>query len=241
MSAPQRTVESELSNSPAAKTRRGYFDLLLGASCVILIISNIAATKAVAFGPLPFELPLIGDTILTDGGFFLYPAAYVLGDVLSEVYGFARARRAIVASFIAAAFAAGCFLLTVHLPAAEFYPNQQAFTDVLGPVWQIFAGSLLGYVTGQTLNAWVMVAMKKATAGKALWARMVASTLAGELVDTLIFCTIAASVLGIETAGQFVNYVAIGYIYKCLVEIVLMPISYPVIGWFKRHEKEYAG
>lgn len=71
--------------------RRGYFDLLLGASCVILIISNIGATKGVEFGPLPFELPLIGNTIVTDGGFFLFPLAYVIGDLLSEVYGFKRA------------------------------------------------------------------------------------------------------------------------------------------------------
>lgn len=100
--------------------RRGYFDLLLGASCVILIISNIGATKGVEFGPLPFELPLIGSTIVTDGGFFLFPLAYVIGDLLSEVYGVKRARRAIVSSFAAAAFAALCFLLIVHLPAASF-------------------------------------------------------------------------------------------------------------------------
>lgn len=117
--------------------RRGYFDLLLGASCVILIISNIGATKGVEFGPLPFELPLIGSTIVTDGGFFLFPLAYVIGDLLSEVYGFKRARRAIVASFGSAAFAALCFLLIVHLPAASFYTGQEAFASVLGPVWQI--------------------------------------------------------------------------------------------------------
>lgn len=239
---PAPTPTQTATNSAAALPwagKRTYFDLLLGASCVILIISNIAATKAVAFGPLPFELPLIGNTILTDGGFFLYPLAYVLGDVLSEVYGFKRARRAIIASFLAAAFAAGCFLLTLHLPAADFYENQGAFAAVLGPVWQIFAGSLLGYATGQTLNAWVMVAMKKANNGRFMWLRMIVSTLVGELADTLIFCTIAAPVLGIETTEQFINYVLIGYIYKCLVEVVLMPISYPVIGWFKRHEAEY--
>ena len=203
--------------------RRGYFDLLLGASCVILIISNIGATKGVEFGPLPFELPLIGSTIVTDGGFFLFPLAYVIGDLLSEVYGFKRARRAIVASFGSAAFAALCFLLIVHLPAASFYTGQEAFASVLGP----------------TLNAWVMVAMKKASKGRFLWLRMIVSTLVGELLDTLIFCSIAAPVLGIDTVEAFINYVLIGYIYKCLVEVLLMPISYPIIGWFKRHELEY--
>ena len=106
--------------------RRGYFDLLLAASCVILIISNIGATKGVEFGPLPFDLPVIGNTIVTDGGFFLFPLAYVIGDLLSEVYGFKRARRAIVASFVAAAFAAVCFLVIMYLPAAGFYENQKS-------------------------------------------------------------------------------------------------------------------
>ena len=220
--------------------RRGYFDLLLAASCVILIISNIGATKGVEFGPLPFDLPVIGNTIVTDGGFFLFPLAYVIGDLLSEVYGFKRARRAIVASFVAAAFAAVCFLVIMYLPVAGFYVNQKSFEAVLGPVWQIYAGSLLGYLCGQTLNAWIMVSMKKATKGRFLWLRMILSTLAGELVDTLIFCSIAAPVLGLETLDEaFLNYVLVGYVYKCLVEVILMPISYPVIGWFKRHELEY--
>ena len=165
MSTPAKAPQ-DITTPPWAK-RRSYFDLLLGASCVILIISNIAATKGIEFGPLPFELPPFtnGNFIPSDGGFFLYPLAYVLGDVLSEVYGFKRARRAIIASFVAAAFAAGCFLLTVALPPASYYENQEAFAIILGPVWQIFAGSLLGYLTGQLLNAWVMVAMKKATPG----------------------------------------------------------------------------
>ena len=149
MSTPAKAPQ-DITTPPWAK-RRSYFDLLLGASCVILIISNIAATKGIEFGPLPFELPPFtnGNFIPSDGGFFLYPLAYVLGDVLSEVYGFKRARRAIIASFVAAAFAAGCFLLTVALPPASYYENQEAFAIILGPVWQIFAGSLLGYLTGQ--------------------------------------------------------------------------------------------
>ena len=237
------STESQTTAGTPWSKRRSYFDLLLAASCVILIISNIAATKGVAFGPLPFSVPFImpDGVIITDGGFFLYPLAYVLGDVLSEVYGFKRARRAIVASFVATAFAVLCFVITLNLPAADFYTNQEAFATVLGPVWQIFAGSLLGYLTGQTLNAWVMVAMKKATGGKHLWSRMIGSTLVGELVDTLIFCTIAAPVLGISDIETFISYVLLGYVYKCLVEILLMPISYPVIGWFKKHEAEYVG
>ncbi|WP_424824081.1 VUT family protein, partial [Rothia aeria] len=110
MSTPTNEARPDTTNVPVPWAgKRRYFDLLLGASCVILIISNIAATKSIEFGPLPFEFPPFtnGNFIPSDGGFFLYPLAYVLGDVLSEVYGFKRARRAIIASFVAAAFAAG--------------------------------------------------------------------------------------------------------------------------------------
>ena len=208
-------------------TRRSYFDLLLAASCVILILSNIGATKGVAFG-----------SILTDGGFFLFPLAYVLGDVISEIYGFAKARRAIIASFIAAAAAAASFWLLIALPGADFYENQEALQAVLGPVPLILAGSLLGYLTGQLLNAWVLVKIKGATGGRHLWGRLLGSTLVGELADTLIFCTIAAPIIGISSFSDFLNYVLVGYIYKCAVELLLLPVTYPLIGWFRRNEVE---
>lgn len=208
-------------------TRRSYFDLLLAASCVILILSNIGATKGVAFG-----------SILTDGGFFLFPLAYVLGDVISEIYGFAKARRAIIASFIAAAAAAASFWLLIALPGADFYENQEALQAVLGPVPLILAGSLLGYLTGQLLNAWVLVKIKEATGGRHLWGRLLGSTLVGELADTLIFCTIAAPIIGISSFSDFLNYVLVGYIYKCAVELLLLPVTYPLIGWFRRNEVE---
>ncbi|WP_237203309.1 queuosine precursor transporter [Rothia endophytica] len=220
------------SPSPAgvqfARPARTYFDLLLAASCVLLILSNIGATKAVAFGP-----------ILTDGGFFLFPLAYVLGDIISEVYGFRLARRAIITSFISAAVAALSFWVLISLPSADFYENQDALATVLGPVPLIVGGSLLGYLTGQLLNSWVMVKLKAKTGGKHLWGRLMGSTLVGELADTIIFCSIAAPILGITTFSQFLNYVLVGYVYKCAVEFVLLPITYPVIAWFKRREPSY--
>lgn len=212
-----------------ARPSRTYYDLLLGATAVILILSNIGATKGVAFGP-----------ILTDGGFFLFPLAYVIGDVMSEIYGFKRARRAIITAFVAALFASLCFWIMIKLPGADFYENQAALETVLGPVPLIVGGSLLGFLVGQTLNAWVMVVMKKATSGKFLVGRLVGSTLIGELADTFIFCAIASPIIGITTFGDFLNYALVGYFYKCAVEVILMPITVPVIGWFKRHEPTYA-
>lgn len=211
-----------------ARPSRTYFDLLLAASCVLLILSNIGATKGVAFGP-----------ILTDGGFFLFPLAYVIGDIISEVYGFRLARRAIITSFAAAALAAVSFWILIQLPSADFYTSQEALEAVLSPVPLILAGSLLGYLTGQLLNSWVMVKLKAATGGRHLWGRLMGSTLVGELADTIIFCSIAAPIIGITTFSDFLNYVLVGYIYKCAVEFLLLPITYPVVGWFKRKEPTY--
>ncbi|MFW0185466.1 queuosine precursor transporter [Rothia sp. CCM 9418] len=211
-----------------AQPSRTYYDLLLCASAIILILSNIAATKGVAFG-----------SILTDGGFFLFPLAYIIGDVLSEIYGFARTRRVIIISFLAAAFASLSFWILIKLPSADYYENQQALEAVLGPVPLIVAGSLAGYLIGQLLNSWVMVAMKKRFDGKFLVGRLVGSTLVGELADTIIFCTVATPILGISTFDNYLNYVLVGYFYKCLVELVLMPVTVPVISWFKKNEPTY--
>lgn len=222
-SAPASSIETAF-----ARPSRTYFDLLLGASAIILILSNIGATKGVEFGP-----------IITDGGFFLFPLAYIIGDVISEIYGFARARKTILFSFGAAIFTSLVFWLVIKLPAGNMYENQAALETVLGPVPLIVAGSLMGYLVGQLLNSWVMVAMKKRWGGRFLVGRLVSSTMVGELADTLIFCSVAAPLFGITNISDFLNYLVFGYIYKCLVEFILMPITVPVIGWFKRHEPTY--
>ncbi|RKQ34931.1 queuosine precursor transporter [Kocuria tytonis] len=228
--APAGDAAARSTAQPAfARRPRTYFDLILAAYCVILVLSNIGATKGVQFGP-----------VITDGGFFLFPLAYVLGDVVSEVYGFRAARKAILTSFFFGAFSSLVFWIVIILPAAPFYENQSAFEAVLGPVPLIVAASLLGYLVGQLLNAYVMVKVKERTQEKHLWARLISSTLVGELVDTVIFCTIAAPIIGIDSWSGFLNYVLVGYVYKCLVEVVIMPVTYAAIAWVKRREPSYA-
>jgi uncharacterized integral membrane protein (TIGR00697 family) len=217
-----------------------YFDVILAGFCVVLVVSNIAATKGIEFGSWKFSIGSVQiSPIVTDGGAFLFPLAYILGDIISEVYGFRAARRAIFAGFAFALVAAATFLVVEHAPAASFYQNQAAFESVLGFVPRIVIASLCGYLTGQFLNSYVLVRMKARTAEPHLWSRLAGSTGVGEMADTLIFCSIAASAIGITTMGQFWNYFVVGYLYKCAVELIVMPFTMVVIGWLKRHEPTY--
>lgn len=217
-----------------------YFDVLLAAFCVVLVVSNIAATKGIEIGSWELSLGSVQiSPIVTDGGAFLFPLAYILGDVISEVYGFKAARRAIFTGFAMALVAAGTFWVVEQAPAASFYENQAAFESVAGPVGQIVLASLVGYVAGQFINAWVLVRMKQHTAERGLFARLATSTGAGELADTFLFCAIAASAIGITSMGVFWNYFVVGVIYKVAVELVVMPVTMLVIGRLKNHEPTY--
>lgn len=208
-----------------APTGTGLYAIFVAVMAVVLLLSNIGASKGVTFGP-----------IITDGGFFLFPLAYVVGDVVSEVWGFRAARRSTLMAFAAGAFASLCFWIIIALPAAPFYEGQEAFAQTLGPVPLIVLASLLGFLVGQLLNAYVLVKVKQRTRERHLWARLMASTLVGELVDTIIFCAIAAPVIGIETPGQFLNYVLVGYVWKCLIEVVMLPVTYAVVARVKKIE-----
>lgn len=195
--------------------------------CCVLLISNIGAVKLIHFGP-----------IITDGGAFLFPLVYIIGDVLSEVYGFRAARRAILLGFAMAILAAITFYLVQISPADASWGNQAAFEAILGFVPRIVLASVCGFLVGQLLNSYVLVWIKKRTNEKHLWARLIGSTVVGELADTVVFCTIAF--YGVITGADFLNYVLVGYIYKTLLEVILLPITYPTIAWVKRHEPSYS-
>ena len=193
----------------------------------MFLISNITAQKGVELGPL-----------ITDGAFFLFPISYVIGDVIAEVYGFKTARRAVFTGFGIAVVAVVSFYIAIWLPPAGFYDMQDTFAAVLGLLPRVVVASLTGYVVGQLLNAWVLQKMKDRLGRGNLWARLIGSTVVGEFADTLLFCSIAAGVIGISTAGEFVNYVAVGFAWKTLMEVVLLPITYPTIAWVRRQEEQ---
>ena len=210
------------------RVSRSPFPYLLALFCAVFLISNITAQKGVQLGPL-----------ITDGAFFLFPISYVIGDVIAEVYGFKAARRAVFTGFGIAVVAVLSFYIAIWLPAAGFYDMDETFAAVLGLLPRIVVASLAGYVVGQLLNAWVLQKMKDRFGTGNLWARLIGSTVVGEFADTLLFCSIAAGVIGIDSAGAFVNYVAVGFVWKTVMEVILLPITYPTIAAVRRAEERY--
>ena len=222
MAGMEKTNGAEVRFIPVRST---LYPWLVTVFVVTFLISNINATKGVQLGPL-----------VTDGAFFLFPLAYIVGDVLSECYGFKSTRRAVYIGFAMAILAAVCFYIAIWLPAADFYEGQEAFAATLGLMPQILAASLAGYLVGQLLNAWTLTAMKKRSGEKGLFARLIASTVVGEFGDTLLFCAIAAPVIGVDTVGGFINYVIVGFVWKTLMEAVMLPVTAMVISWVKKRE-----
>ncbi len=232
MSAPTSAVESH----------RGSYDLVLAAFVGMLLISNIGATKLIAFGPRVDVAGVQLLPIITDGGAILFPLTYILGDVLAEVYGLRRANRAIITGFVLAALMSLTFLVVDAAPPAADWPNQDAWHAVLGFVPRIVVASLLGYLAGQLLNAYVLVKIKQRWGTDHLWVRLLGSTVVGEFADTVVFCLIAFGPLGNVFGGEsipwpaLINYTVVGWVYKVGVETVMLPVTYRVIAWVKRRE-----
>lgn len=209
-----------------------FYDLIAILFVSFLLLSNIAATKLIAV-----NTPFSGFSLIFDGGAVLFPFTYILADVLSEIYGFKAAKRTILAGFAISILASAIFYLVQIAPVGPGYKNQEAFESVLGFVPRIVAASVCGYLVGQLLNSKVLVLIKDKFGEEHLWVRLISSTLVGEMADTTIFCTIAF--YGVITGSGFLNYVVTGYVYKCLLEVVLLPVTYPVINLLKRAETKY--
>ena len=214
-----------------ALTPTSLYPIIVSSFTGVLLISNIAAVKLI-------ELPLPTGSVIVDGGALLFPLVYILGDVLSEVYGWRAARRAILTGFAMAGLASLTFYAVQLAPAADAWTNQAAYEAILGFVPRIVVASLCGFLVGQLLNSYVLVRIKQKFGEERLWVRLIGSTVVGELADTLVFCTIAF--YGIITGSDFVGYVVFGYVWKTLLEVVLLPLTYPTIAWVKRREPGYS-
>lgn len=224
MTSTQKTPESVPS---FAVVTRSYYPVISAVFVALLVISNVGAVKLISAGPL-----------ILDGGAFLFPLVYIAGDVLSEVYGFKAARKTIYIGFGMAILSALTFWLIQMSPSANGWENQGAFEAILGFVPRIVLASVCGFLVGQLLNAYVLVKIKARTNEGSLWLRLIGSTVVGEFADTIVFCTIAF--YGILTGGDFLNYVIVGYFYKTLLEVLLLPITYRVIAHVKANEPTYA-
>lgn len=201
-----------------------YFDIIVALFAASLLISNLSATKLIAFGP-----------IIADGGAILFPLVYILGDVLTEVYGYKYARRAIWTGFAVMLLAVLCFTIVRYLPAAADYHNQAAFEAVLGFFPRIVVASLAAYLVGEFLNAYVLAKLKIKTKGKKLWLRLIGSTAVGELFDSIVFCLIAFG--GIIGATDMLIYISVGWLFKTGVEVIMLPVTYRVIDFLKKKER----
>jgi queuosine precursor transporter len=189
----------------------------------ILIISNIASTKLTSFGLFVF-----------DAGTILFPISYIFGDILTEVYGYAKARTTIWIGFACSLLAAFTFTIVQYLPAASDWPNQAAYEAILGLVPRIVLASFIAYLVGSFVNAYVLSKLKIYTKGKKMWTRFIGSTVVGQFFDTLIFVTIAF--YGTVSIGFLFIIMMSNYVFKVLIELVLMPVTYRVVKYLKKRE-----
>ena len=201
-----------------------YLDFITASFVAVLIISNIASTKIVDLGPFTF-----------DGGTLLFPLAYIFGDILTEVYGYARSRRVIWTGFFWLLVMAVVLTVVDRLPAAGDYALNDSFHAILGQTWRIVAGSLAAFLVGEFVNSVIMAKMKVRTQGKALWSRTITSTLFGQAVDTAIFLLIAFG--GVLTTATLWDVFKSNYVFKVGVEVLFTPITYLIVRYLKRVEK----
>jgi uncharacterized integral membrane protein (TIGR00697 family) len=210
-----------------------YYELVMAAFVTVYLCANlIGPAKAVQL-----DLPLLG-AVTFGAGVLFFPISYIFGDILTEVYGYARARRVIWAGFAAMGFAAMMAWVVVHLPPAPGWPNQQAYEVAFGNTWRIVLASMVAYFCGEFINSFVLAKMKVMTAGRHLWMRTIGSTVFGEGVDSLLFYPLAFWNSGILPNEIIPALMLSQWIVKTLVEVAFTPLTYKLVAFLKRAENE---
>jgi len=203
-----------------------YFDFVMAAFVAILLLSNVIGAGKVA--------QLNGFTF--GAGILFFPLSYVIGDVLTEVYGYGRARRCVWAGFVAVLFMAFMAWVVVALPPAASWGNQAAYEQVFGQVPRIVFASVAAFWAGEFVNAYVLARMKIWTGGKYLWSRTIGSTIFGQGVDSLIFYPLAFWGADGWTHELVLTVMVTNWALKVGWEVLLTPVTYAVVGWLKRAE-----
>src|SRR4051812_40352241 len=208
-----------------------YYDFVMAAFVAILLLSNVLGAGKVAqvwlpgYGYWPFG-----------AGILFFPISYVIGDVLTEVYGYARARRVIWAGFVAVLFMALMSWVVVALPPAPDWTNQAAYQTIFGQVPRIVFASCCAFWAGEFVNSFVLAKMKIWTSGKHLWTRTIGSTIVGEGVDSLLFYPLAFVGGADWPTAVLLKVMATQFVLKVSWEVLLTPVTYAVVGFLKRRE-----
>lgn len=203
-----------------------YYDFIMVAFVTILLTSNlIGAAKVCEWKGFTFG-----------AGIFFFPLSYVFGDIMTEVYGYGRARKIVWAGFAAMIYATLMAEVIIRMPPSPIWPNQQALETMFGSTWRIVVASLVAYFCGEFTNSYVLARMKILTAGKRLWLRTIGSTVAGEFVDSLIFYPVAF--LGIWENSLVVKVMIGNYFLKVFWEVIMTPFTYKIVAFLKRAEGE---
>ena len=206
------------------KQHYSLYDIFAVLFVTTLLVSNIVSVKIVSVGWLTF-----------DAGTVLFPLAYIVGDIITEIYGYRRTRRLIYSGVAALMLMTLTFWVVQLLPADSSWTGQAAFESTLGVVWRLAIGSVTALFVGEIMNAYVMGRMKVASRGRGLWRRMVSSSLAGNALDTVIFSTIAFA--GTMPTASFWQLIITVFLIKMTVEIMISPLTMHLITRVKKHEK----
>ncbi|MBV7256363.1 queuosine precursor transporter [Pacificimonas sp. WHA3] len=207
-----------------------YYDFAMAAFVAILLLSNLIGASKVA----SINVPFLDDPFVFGAGILFFPLSYVLGDVLTEVYGYARARRVIWTGFAALAFMAFMSWAVVAMPPAEGWDGQAAYESVFGGTWRIVVASISAFWLGEIANAFVMARMKLMTGGKHLWSRTIGSTVVGQGIDSLVFYPVAF--FGIWETELIIMVMITNYVLKVVWEALLTPLTYAVVRRMKDRE-----
>jgi len=210
---------------PASKPYK-YYDFVMVAFVTILLTSNlVGAAKVCEWNGFTFG-----------AGIFFFPLSYVFGDIMTEVYGYAKARKIVWAGFGAMVYASLMAEIIIRMPPSPIWPNQAALETMFGSTWRIVVASLTAYFCGEFMNSFVLAKLKVKTGGKHLWMRTIGSTIVGEFVDSIIFYPVAF--LGIWETELVVKVMVGNYALKVLWEVVMTPFTYRLVAFLKKAEHE---
>jgi queuosine precursor transporter len=218
--------------------RYRYYDLLMAGFVTVLLCANLIGPAKVCEFELPFALPIVGATLVFGAGNIFFPISYIFGDVLTEVYGYARARKVIWAGFGAMVFATAMAHTILNLPASPSEPYnavlQPALETVFGNTWRVVVASISAFWIGDFVNAYILAKMKIWMQGRHLWMRTIGSTVFGQGIDSLVFYPIAF--LGIWEHSILFAALLFNWTFKVGIEVLMTPATYAAVAFLKRRE-----